>query len=64
MPSLWWFPPSWREEHPHADANEMFERYEEKFRRWNIEEEQDPAAIERRANAAEEKRKEDMMKGM
>jgi len=29
-----------------------------------MEEENDPAAIERRANAAEEKRKEDMMKGM
>ena len=54
----------WREENPHADANEMFERYEEKFRRWNIEEENDPEAIERRAQAAEEKRKEDMMKGM
>ena len=54
----------WREENPHADANEMFERYEEKFRRWNIEEENDPEAIERRAQAAEAKRKEDMMKGM
>ena len=54
----------WREENPHADANEMFARYEEKFRKWNIEEEDDPAAIERRAQAAEEKRKEDMMKGM
>jgi hypothetical protein len=42
----------------------MFERYEEKFRRWNVEEENDPEAIERRANAAEEKRKEEMMKGM
>ena len=54
----------WREANPHADANEMFERYEEKFRRWNIEEENDPDCIERRAQAAEEKRKEDMMKGM
>ena len=42
----------------------MFERYEEKFRRWNMEEETDPDCIERRAAAAEEKRKEDMMKGM
>ena len=48
----------WREENPHADANEMFERYEEKFRKWNMEEENDPEAIERRAQAAEEKRKE------
>ena len=49
---------------PNADANAMFARYEEKFRRWNIEEENDPDAIERRAQAAEAKRKEDMMKGM
>ena len=39
----------WREEKPHADANEMFERYEEKFRRWNVEEE----PILRRLSGAE-----------